>query len=122
MSENKNINLIDTDIFEELEYLTIMLSGTDELTEIYAIIYYVAVRISPLIESEDRIIHLSKTTANEIGAAIIENYFKKDISIDVMIDAIFTFVDNAKTCPKISMLRNNMKDFITDVYKTYKKH
>ena len=121
----QNTEIVNVDIFEELNYLGIMLSRDDEITNAFAALYYIAIKLKPLTTTNPTTnptrVQLNHTTVNEIGKCVLKNYLDKNIFIDVQVDAIYSYIKSTKKHPTISELSDDIEIFLRKVYEQKKR-
>lgn len=85
---------------DELETLSVMLNEDEDSVEEYAIYYYLAVRLKPLIGHYG----ITEADVNEICSCLADNYFDYDYSLDYMIAAVYNYCKAIKQRPKEDLL------------------
>lgn len=86
-----------------------LFDNNDELEE--NIIYlYMAIRLKPLLN------HKSITTKviDDIANYLADAYFDYEYSLDLMINAVYNFINQNKTYPSPNLLSDNIETFLQE--------
>lgn len=93
---------------EELELLALMLSkDADDIDEL-VIYYYLGVRLKPLIGIKN----ITDKKVNQISNIFAKHYFTKNISIDILVNALYNYVNIQGTCPGPKFLDDDIEIFL----------
>lgn len=80
----------------------------DEVEE--TIIYlYLAMRLNPLNGKLD----INENRINNIANILADNYFDKEISLDLMINAIYNYINTTSHSPSDQLLSDDIESFLT---------
>lgn len=100
---------------EELENLGIMLNVDDYIAEEYVIYYYIAIRLKQLLKKYG-------TTEEDINGyceCLADNYYDYEISIDIMVNAIYNYYNiEGKKLDK-ELLRTGIDTFLEEYGEMY---
>lgn len=95
---------------DELQDFQIV-NSYDELETAEMVTYlYLAMRIKPLVEKNK----ISKYEANTICKTLADNFIEEDISLDLMINAVYNYINKTNMCPTIYQLNEALETFLED--------
>ena len=93
-----------------LDDLNIMLSLDDDKTQEYIIKCYIGTRLLPL----EGVAGISKNRINNIADFIYSLYTDKEYSIDIIVNAIFNYINATKCCPSDKLLTDDIEILLDD--------
>lgn len=83
-----------------------MLSGQDDdETEESIIMMYIAVRLKPLVIKKK----ITYTDLNNMATTIADHYFDKSLSLDLIINSIYNYINSHNTQPPDELLSDNIE-------------
>lgn len=88
----------------------------DNFAEEDIVYLYLAIRLKPLIGTAG----ISENRINNIATFLAEHYFDKEISLDLMINAIYNYINATKNCPSDKLLTDDIEALLED-YTEWKK-
>lgn len=96
---------------EEIINLSICLN-TDDETEIteYIITLYAGIRLKPLIG----ILGITETQINHLTNLVTDLYFDYDLTIDIVVNAIYNYINKNKKCPPEQLLIDGIEIFLKE--------
>lgn len=98
---------------DELQDFQIMNSYNEDETQEMVVHLYLAVRLKPLLDKKK----LEEQDIDTISNALANNYLEHDLSLDLMINAVYNYVNNTKLCPPMYQLNSSyIEKFLEDNY------
>lgn len=93
---------------DELDELQITTSQDDDEIEETVVYLYLAVRLKPLINQAG----MNENRINNICDFFAAHYFESDISLDLMINSLYNYINEEKQCPSNLLLTENIEEFL----------
>ena len=90
-------------------YLETYCMDEDEAEE-YIIHLYLAVRLRPLLNKAG----INANRLNNICSMLVDQYLDYEISLDIMINAIYNYINATKTCPSDKLLSDDIEAFLKE--------
>ncbi len=94
-----------------LENLSIVLNIDEDLIEEYVIKAYLAIRMKPLIGTAG----ITENRINNIADFLADHYFDHQYSLDVLVNAIYNYINANKHCPSDKLLTDDI-EILLDQY------
>ena len=93
------------DLLDDLEDLAIMLNldNDDDLAN-EIVKYYVIYRTKDLLNNKK----VTEDEYKEIVEGVMTNFFLYDISIDLMINSVYNYIEKNKKCPTTALLNDDI--------------
>lgn len=99
--------------FDELQDFQIINSYDEDETQEMVVHLYLAVRLKPLLDKKK----LEEQDIDTISNALANNYLEHDLSLDLMINAVYNYINSTKMCPSVYQLdSSNIEKFLEDNY------
>lgn len=96
---------------ESLDDLTIMTCMEEDLVEEYVIKCYLAIRMKPLVG----IAGANVNRVNNMAEFLFQNYKQNEYSIDLMVNAVYNYINEHKHCPTDKLLSDDI-EILLDEY------
>ena len=97
---------------DELQDFQIMNSYDEDETQEMVVYLYLAVRLKPLLDKK-----LEEQDVDTISNALANNYLEHNLSLDLMINAVYNYINSTKMCPSVHQLNSsNIEKFLEDNY------
>ena len=71
---------------------------------------YLVMRLRPLVG----IAGINENRLNNICDFFTDNYFDQDISIDLMCNSLYNYINATKNCPSDALLSSNIEDLLEE--------
>jgi hypothetical protein len=97
----------ETDILNEL---AIVLNIDPDDVEPYIIIGYLALRLNPLLNVQG----ITKEQINELIDAFSTMYFTEDYTLDILINAVYNYINATGKCPPNELFDDNIETFLKE--------
>lgn len=98
---------------DELQDFQIMNSYEEDETQEMVVYLYLAVRLKPLLDKEN----LEEQDVDTISNVLANNYLEHNLSLDLMINAVYNYINSTKMCPSVYQLNSsNIEKFLEDNY------
>lgn len=95
---------------DEYEDFLVLNCLDEEEAEERIMYVYAAVRLKPLIGKAG----INENRVNNICNLIIDQYFDYEISLDLIINAIYNYVNATKHCPSDKLLSDDIESFLEE--------
>lgn len=95
---------------DELDNYIVMNSYDEDEAEEMALYLYCAVRLKPLIGHAG----INVNRADNIASFLVNNYLQDDLSLDLMINAVYNYINSTRTCPSDTLLSDNIETLLED--------
>lgn len=97
---------------DELQDFQIMNSYEEDETQEMVVYLYLAVRLKPLLDK-----NLEEQDVDTISNVLANNYLEHNLSLDLMINAVYNYINSTKMCPSVYQLNpSNIEKFLEDNY------
>ena len=93
-----------------LEDLAVVSAQDDDEIEETVIFLYLGIRLKPLLGKYN----INEDKVNEIATQLADNYFDKSLSLDLMINSIYNYINNHKQCPSDELLSDNIEILLSN--------
>lgn len=93
-----------------LNDLSLMLSYDEEKTQECIVKGYIAIRLSPL----EGVVGISENRINNMADFLYTLYSKHEYSIDIVINAIYNYINFTKCCPSDKLLTDDIEILLDD--------
>lgn len=98
------------EVFEAFDEYA-LINGMDEDEAEEGIIFlYLATRLKPLLSYGS----ITKPTLNNVCEIFADHYFDYGVSLDLMINALYNYVNDKGSLPLLYTLENNINNFLAD--------
>lgn len=94
----------------ELQDFQIINSLDDEETEEMVAYLYLAIRLKPLLKNKT----FKEQDIDTICAALAKHYLNNNVSLDLMINAVYNYINTTKKCPSVIQLNDDIEVFLED--------
>lgn len=95
---------------EELNNYKIMYSTDEEIVEESVIYCYLAIRLLPLKGTAG----ITENKINNIATFLANHYYNNELSLDLMINSIYNYINFNKSCPSDKLLTDDIESLLED--------
>lgn len=95
---------------EYLSYVDVYYDNDEDEADEYIINLYLATRLKSLMSKAG----ISQAQLNNICSILADNYFDYEISLDIMINAIYNYINATKQCPSDEILSDGIEAFLKE--------
>lgn len=93
-----------------LEDLAADSAQDDDEIEETVVFLYLGIRLKPLLGKYN----INKDKINEIATQLADNYFDESLSLDLMINSIYNYINKHKQCPSDILLSDNIEILLSN--------
>ena len=98
------------EILEEYKIIQGFDKEDDDTVEEDIVYLYLAIRLKPLLN----VAGINKNRLNKIAELFADNYFDKELSLDLMINALYNYINATKTAPSNRLLSDDIETLLED--------
>lgn len=95
---------------DEYDDLLEMMCLDPNEAEEYIIKYYLVIRLNPLLNTAG----INRNKLNNIIDFFTDNYLDYNYSLDIMVNALYNYINKKKTCPSNKSLSDDIETFLKD--------
>lgn len=98
------------DAFDNFEEYALINGMDDDEAEEGIVYLYLATRLKPLLAINS----VTKPVLNNICEIFADHYFDKEVSLDLMINALYNYINDKGSIPLLYLLESNIEKFLQD--------